>query len=242
MQKIANVFAPGGVVRASINLGNPILAHRVDGVAGGVSVDLAQKLARELGLALELVVVDSARESVENVERGKTDFGFFAIDPKRAEKIAFSAPYLLIEGAYLVMESSPLQAIQDVDMPFHRITVGAGSAYDLFLTRSLKSARIERVAESPKVVEAMRLSGVEVAAGVKQQLEADAARFGDMRLLPDRFMVIEQAMGVHRSRGEAAAKWLTAFVERMKAEGFIQEALARHQIEGATVAPAIGIE
>ena len=52
-------------------------------------------------------------------------------------------------------------------------------------------------------------------------------------------MVIQQAIGVPRSRGDAAAAYLGAYVEEMKASGFVAEALKRHGIEGASVAPPI---
>ncbi len=237
---IVAAFAPRGALRASINLGNPILAHRdaASGEAGGVSVDLARAFARQLGVALELVVFDTAAKSVEAVKAEEADIGFFAIDPLRGEGIRFTAPYVLIEGAYLVRDASPLQSNDEVDRAGTRVMVGKGSAYDLYLTRELKAATIERAPSSPAVVDTFIAEGADVAAGVKQQLQADAARIGGLRLLPGRFMVIQQAMGTPASRGEAAAAVLAAFVEEAKASGFVAEALARHGIEGASVAPA----
>jgi polar amino acid transport system substrate-binding protein len=136
--------------------------------------------------------------------------------------------------------SSPsLRANEEVDQAGHRLVVGKGSAYDLFLTRSLQHAQILRSPTSPTVVDTFLEQDAEVAAGVKQQLEADAQRIGGLRLLDGRFMVIEQAMGTPKSRGAAAADFLNQFVERMKASGFVG-ALARHQVKGATVAPAAG--
>jgi polar amino acid transport system substrate-binding protein len=120
------------------------------------------------------------------------------------------------------------------------VVVGKGSAYDLFLTRSLQHAQILRSPTSPTVVDTFLELGAEVAAGVRQQLEADAQRFGGLRLLDGRFMVIQQAMGTPKSRGDAAADFLNRFVERMKASGFVAKALERHQVQGATVAPAAG--
>ncbi|WP_322981431.1 ABC transporter substrate-binding protein [Pseudomonas sp. C11] len=238
---LLNAFAPEGRLRASINLGNPILAGRDEnGQPCGVSVDLARALAAQLGVELELVVWDAAGKSVEAVEDERADFGFFAIDPKRAERIAFTDAYVLIEGSYLVREDSPLRDNAEVDGAGTRVTVGKGSAYDLFLTRALQQATIERAPTSPAVVEHFLAHGHEVAAGVRQQLEADAALIGGLRLLPGRFMVIRQAMGVPRSRGEEALRFLAQFVEEMKESGFVAEALARHGIQGASVAPANG--
>jgi polar amino acid transport system substrate-binding protein len=233
-------FAPHGALRASINLGNPILAGAdpAGGQARGVSVDLATALARRLGVPLELVVFDTAAQSVEAVTQVRADIGFFAVDPVRGAGIGFSAPYVLIEGCYLVRQDSPLQANEDVDRAGTRVVVGAGSAYDLHLTRELKQASLVRAPSSPMVVDVFVERQLDVAAGVKQQLEADLLRFPGHRLLPGRFMVIQQAMGLPRGRGEAARAFLAGFVEDMKASGFVREALARHGVAGASVAPA----
>jgi polar amino acid transport system substrate-binding protein len=233
-------FIPTGRLRASINVGNPILARRDDGPGGaaGVSVDLARAFAKRLGVELELVVFDSAGKSVDAVTADQADFGFFAIDPVRGAGINFTDAYVLIEGAYLVREASPLRDMAEVDRPGNRVTVGKGSAYDLYLTRELKNAEIVRAPTSPAVVDSFIAENTEVAAGVKQQLEADMRRVPGLRLLPGSFMVIRQAMGMPKSRGDAAANELRAFVEEMKASGFVADALKRHNIEGAAVAPA----
>ncbi|MEW7847602.1 ABC transporter substrate-binding protein [Massilia aurea] len=236
---IRSAFTPQGALRASINLGNPILACRdADGAARGVSVDLATRFAALLGVELELVVVDAAGKSVDVVVSEQADIGFFAIDPLRGEHIAFTAAYVLIEGCYLVRDDSSLRANEEVDAAAHRVVVGKGSAYDLYLTRTLQQARIVRSPTSPTVVDTFIEQGADVAAGVRQQLEADAHRIGGLRLLGERFMVIGQAMGTPKSRGEDAAAFLAQFIEEMKASGFVDEALARHGIEGASVAPA----
>ena len=236
---IAALLAPGGKLRASINLGNPILANRhpETGEPVGVSVDLALALAQRLRVELELIVFDTAAKSVAAVRQEQADIGFFAVDPLRSAGTAFTAPYVLIEGSYLVPTASALQANEDVDRPGVRVTVGQGSAYDLFLTRELKQAEIVRAPSSPAVVEVFVVQRLEVAAGVRQQLEADLVRFPGLRLLPGRFMVIEQAMATPSTRGPQAASYLQEFVEDVKASGFVAEALARHGIQGASVAP-----
>lgn len=236
---VVATFTPAGKLRAGINLGNPILAniHPETGEPFGVSIDLARAFAAKLDAELELVVFDAAGKSVEAIGDERADFGFFAVDPLRGEKIAFTAPYVLIEGFYLVRADSPIRTNRDVDQAHNRVAVGKGSAYDLFLARELKAARIVRAPTSQAVVQTFLAQQLEVAAGVKQQLEADARKTAGLRLLDERFMVIQQAMGVAKSRGAAAAQVLNAFVEEMKASGFIADALRRHGIAGASVAP-----
>lgn len=233
-------FASAGNLRASINLGNPILAGTdpATGKPYGVSIDLALEFGRRLGFEVELITFDTAGKSVQAVADEKADIGFFAIDPVRGARIAFTAAYVLIEGFYLVRDESPIQNNADVDHARNRVAVGNGSAYDLYLSRELKRAQIIRAPSSPTVLKTFIEHELEVVAGVKQQLLQQAADISGLRLLPERFMVIQQAMGVPRSRGEEAALFLRQFVEEMKASGFIADALARHRINGASVAPA----
>nr|WP_316642366.1 ABC transporter substrate-binding protein [uncultured Roseateles sp.] len=226
-----------GKLRAAINFGNPILATRTaGGEAQGVSVDLAREAGRRLGLPVELVLFNSAGTVVEAVKARQVDLAFVAIDPVRAADMDYTAPYVIIEGAYLVRQDSALQRNEDVDRAGTRVVVGRGSAYDLYLTRALKSASLERAPTSPAVTDMLLAQGFEVAAGVKQQLEADARRVGGVRLLPGRFMVIEQAMGVPKGR-LASQAWLSRFIEEMKDSGFVAGALQRQGIQGAAVAP-----
>jgi polar amino acid transport system substrate-binding protein len=227
-----------GKLRAAINFGNPILANRgPGGEPVGVSVDLAREAAKRLGVPVELVTFNSAGNVVEAIKARTVDMAFVAIDPVRAADMEYTAPYVIIEGAYLVRNASPLQKNEDVDRAGTRVAAGRGSAYDLYLTRELKAAKIERAPTSPAVVDFFLAQNLEVAAGVKQQLEMDAKRVGGVRLLPGRFMVIEQSMGVPKGRTSAQA-WLSSFIEEMKATGFVAQALERHRIQGAVVAPA----
>ena len=239
---ILAAFTPTGSLRASINLGNPILANTdpATGAPCGVSVDLAHAFAQRLGVGIELVVFDAAGKSVQAVTDEKADIGFFAVDPLRGAGIAFTAPYVLIEGCYLVRDESPIRANEEVDRAGQSVVVGKGSAYDLHLTRELRNATIVRAPTSRAVVDTFVGQRADVAAGVRQQLEADAKRLGGLRLLDGRFMVIQQAMGTPKGRGPAAATFLAAFVEEMKAGGFVASALARHGIRGASVAPLEG--
>ena len=238
--EVVTAFTPAGPMRAAINPGNPILAGTdpSSGEPCGVSVDLARAFAEHLGVELELVVFDAAGKSVNAVTTGDADIGFFAIDPVRGAGIAFTAPYVLIEGCYLVQDASPIQCNEDVDRSGVRVVVGKGSAYDLYLSRELKHAEIVRAPTSPAVVRTFVEQGLDVAAGVRQQLESDLARFPGHRLLPEHFMVIQQAMGAPHDFPEAALRCLSAFVEDMKRSGFVAEALARHGVSGVTVAPA----
>lgn len=229
-------LVPRGELHAAINLGNPILARREGGELRGVSVDLARELAKRLVMPLQFVVYESAGNVVFAAASQAWDVAFVAIDPARGRDMLQTNPYVIIEGAYLVAADSPIRSNDQVDRPGVRIAVGKGSAYDLYLSRTLKHAQIVRAPTSPAVTDLFVAQKLDVAAGVRQQLEADAKRLPGLRVLDGRFMVIQQAMATLPGR-DAGLAYLNTFVEQMKASGFVAEALVRHKIEGVSVAP-----
>jgi polar amino acid transport system substrate-binding protein len=235
---VVRALAPGGTLRAAINFGNPILANRdaKTGEAVGVSVDLARELGRRLNVPVELVTFTAAGKVVEALTANEVSIAFVAIDPLRAVSTFYTAPYVVIEGAYLVRNDSPLTSNVEVDRTGNRVAAAKGSAYDLYLARELKHAKIVHAPTSQTVTDTMVAQNLEVAAGVKQQLQMDASRVPGVRLLPGRFMVINQAMGTPVARA-AAGEYLKTFIEEMKASGFVAASLSRHGIQGAEVAP-----
>jgi polar amino acid transport system substrate-binding protein len=231
-------IAPTGKLRAAINVSNIVLAQRdpAGGDPHGITVDLARELARRLGLPIELVIFQSAGRVTDALKTEAWDIAFLANEPVRAAVIDFTAPYVLIEGTYMVPMDSPLKAIADVDRAGVRIAVAQGSAYDLYLTRTLESATLVRYATASLAVPQFVADKLEVAAGVRQPLLLFAKTNPDVRVMEGRFQVIEEAIGTPRGR-DIGAPYLRAFVEEMKATGFVARALERSNQPDATVAP-----
>jgi polar amino acid transport system substrate-binding protein len=227
-------LAPTGKLRVAINLGNIVLAQGTPDDPKGVTPELARELAKRLGVPAELTCFDAAGKAFEALKAGKIDVLFLAIEPVRAAEIEFTAPYVIIEGVYMVKTDSPLKSPAEVDRPGIRIGVNKASAYDLFLTRSLKNATLERSEDGASLFIEKKL---DAAGGVKQALQAFAKGRSDVRLIEERFMEIRQAMGTPKGR-IAGANYLRAYVEEMKANGFVADALKRSGQGDATVAPA----
>lgn len=236
--ELRRALAPSGVLRATINLGNPVLAHSHSSKEkpAGVTVDLARRLGGLLQLPVEFLCFDTPARAGAAIVASEADVGFLAIDPTRAESLRFTRPYVQIEGCYLVRDTSPLQGADEVDRPGTNIVVGVGSAYALFLARELRAARLVQVPTSEEVVTTL-LSNPElhVAAGVRQQLEADMAKVGGGRLLPDAFMAIRQGMVVSRHCDAGVLSYLDDFLRDAHNSGFLAESFRLHGITGATL-------
>ncbi len=217
-------IAPTGVLRASINLGNPVLAQGSPQDPTGVTVDLARELAKRLGVPVELVCFDAARKSFEAMAVGDADLCFLAIDPARETQVAFSEPYVVIEGVYVVPETSALRSTEDVDRYGVRVGVKEGSAYDLFLTRELRRATVVRGVEG---VQVFTEQGLEVGAGIRQPVTDFVATRTGVRLIEPAFMQIRQAVGLPRSRSDASVRFVSEVVRELVDNGFVADALER---------------
>jgi polar amino acid transport system substrate-binding protein len=233
-------FAPTSTLRVGINLGNPLLAttdeqsHEVK----GVTVDIAHEIAQRLKLPITFISFKTAGATVEAVKNGDVDLVFVAIDPVRGADISYTPAYIQIEGAYMVKATSTLTKNEEVDMLGNEIVVGKGSAYDLYLTREIKSATLIRSTSSQSVVDDFMNGSGNIAAGVKQQLELDAQRYSGLRMLPGCFMVINQAIGIPKARAhfENTSNYLGTIITELKQSGFVAQAMQRHHIQGAKVA------
>jgi polar amino acid transport system substrate-binding protein len=232
-------LAPTGTLRAGINHGNPILAQKdpATGELRGITVDLSRELGRRIGVPVALVPYDAAGKMTDALKDGAWDVAFLAVDPARAAEISFTAPYLEIEGTYLVPEDSPIRSVADADREGVRIAAGAKSAYDLFLSRNLQRAQIVRAPTALEAVDLFASERLDAVAGVRQALAAAAARLPGTRVVDGRFMVIEQAAGTPRGR-DAGAAYLHEFIEEAKASGLVAELLKKSGVgDSATVAP-----
>jgi polar amino acid transport system substrate-binding protein len=233
-------LAPTGKLRVGINYGNPVLAtrDRTSGQLSGVAVDLARELGRRTDLPVELVGFESAGKMVEGLQAAAWDVAFLAVDPGREQDINFTAPYIEIEGTYLLPPGSALVAIADVDREDVRVGVSSKSAYDLFLSRDLKHAQLVR-ASSPGAAFDLILAGkVDALGGVRQHLVANTAKLPGSRVLDGRFMAIQQALGIPKGR-EAGISYLREFIEDVKASGLVARALEKAGVQGVSIAPRV---
>jgi polar amino acid transport system substrate-binding protein len=232
--EVVKDLATDGVLRASINLGNPVLAQGTPEAPAGVTVDIAREIASRLDVPVELICFDAARKSFEAMTSGQADICFLAIDPAREAEVAFTAPYVVIEGVYAVPRESPIAGVADVDRSGVRVGVKRGSAYDLYLSRTLQHAT---VVPGDEGVTEFRAQNLEVAAGIRQPITDYVAANPDLRVIDERFMQIQQAVGTTKSRSPETIAFLRSLIEDLKSTGFIAASLRASNRLDAMVAP-----
>lgn len=230
---VENELAPTGVLRAGINMSNFLLVtgRTEDGSPDGVSPDMARAIAQRIGVPVSLVPFRTPGEVADAADADMWDIALIGAEPQRAERIAFTDAYVEIEATYLVPAGSPIRSVEDVDRPGNRIAVAARSAYDLWLERNIGQAELVRSQGLDGSFETFVERGLEALAGLRPRLTEDVGRLPGARILDGRFTAVQQAIGVHRSRPEAAT-FLAGFVEEAKASGLVESLIRRHGVTG----------
>ena len=231
-------LAPGGKIRIGLNYQNFLLVLKdaPDGSPTGIAPDLGRALAKAAGLEVQFIRFDSAGGLADAVKDGAWDVAFLGSEPSRAEQIAFSAAYLEIPVTFLVPPDSPIQSIAEVDREGVRVAVAEKSAYDLYLTRTLKHAKLMRVKGIGESYDLFVREKLEVLSGLKPRLVSDNERLPGSRILEGQVTGVQQSAGVPRAR-EHAARWVRAFIEDIKRSGHVARTIEKHGVRGVTVAP-----
>lgn len=231
-------LAPGGKLRAGINHSNFLLVTpgSPHGAPKGIAPDLAVELARRAGVPLEFVSFDAAGKLADAVKAAAVDIGFLGNEPQRADVIAFSPAYVELPVTYLVPAGSALRTIAEVDRAGVRIAVSARSAYDLYLSRSLKHAQLVRAEGIPASAALFAEQKLEALAGLKPGLMAQAQKLPGARVLEGQVTAVQQSIGAPKNRS-AAAQFLREFVEEIKRSGLVARTVEKHGVQGINVAP-----
>lgn len=236
---IAAELAPTGRLRAALNMANFLLTRKdaKSGAPEGIAVDIARELGRRLGTPVDLLPYDSPGAVADAVTSGAWDVGLIGAEPQRATHIAFTAAYLEIEATYLVPPNSPIASIDDVDREGVRIACLGRAAYELYLSRNLKHAKLVLEPSFEAAFQRFVSDKLDAEAGLRTQLEDDAKRLPGSRVLDGKFSAVQQAIGTPKTR-EGAARYLREFVEDIKATGFVAHIIQQNGIRGVSVAPA----
>jgi polar amino acid transport system substrate-binding protein len=231
-------LAPTGTLRAGINLSNFLLVtgRSPSGDPEGVSPDMARAIADKLGVKVTYVPFKTPGELADQAGNNVWDIGLIGAEPQRAEKIAFTNAYVEIEATYLVPAGSPIKSIAEVDKPGVRIAVTARAAYDLWLERNIKQAKLVRSSSLDAAMEQFQAEKLEALAGLRPRLLTDVAKIPGARILDGQFTAVQQAVGTSRANA-AGAEFLRKFVEEAKASGLVAKLIEKHKVRGLSVAP-----
>jgi polar amino acid transport system substrate-binding protein len=232
-----NELTPTGTLRVGVNMSNFLLTRTDEksGKPAGVAVDLGRELGRRLGVEVEIIPYPNPGALADAAPTGAWDVGFLGAEPQRANEIDFTAAYVEIEATYLVPPGSALRSIADVDGEGIRIAVPTKSAYELYLTRSLKHAKLVHEKGADNAFKRFVDDKLDALAGLKPRLVTDCDKLPGSRIVEGRFTAVQQAVGTPKGRS-AGAQYLREFVEDIKASGLVAKTIEANGVRGLTVA------
>lgn len=228
--ELRHAFAPTGTLRVALNHGNRVLVSRdTDGSAKGITVDLAHALAKYLDLPLTFIHRERAIDVSSIAQDDVYDICFLAVDPERAKTIHFTAPYVQIEGSYLISPTCGTVDAHSLVNEGHKVGTVDGSAYTLNLSRKAGAENLVLYPDISTALAALDQRKVAAIAGIKDVMKTEADQRPGARIAEPPFMVIRQAMGLPTGRPDAA-NFLTEFVAEHLHSGYIKEILERHGV------------
>jgi polar amino acid transport system substrate-binding protein len=229
---LSDLIEPG-VLNVGINLGNILLVTGT-GPAGepqGVAPDMAAGIADQLGVAVKYNTYATPGEVADAAARNEWDIGLIAVEPKRAEVIAFCDAYVEIEATYLVPEGSTFQTVDDIDQPGVRIAVSERAAYDLYLSRTLNHAELHRASGLPGAFELFKSEKLDALAGLVPALKGNAENLPGSRLINGNYTTVQQAIGT-RPNCPALNTVVQQFLDAAKTSGLVNKLIDKHGVTG----------
>lgn len=235
------VLAPTGTLRAAYIVANLAQARRdpQTGAVSGVVADITRELSRRAGVPMTLTPLATAADVLGAVRNGSADIGFVAPNPQRQGVVRHSQTYMLVQQSALVRADSRARSVRDLDSAGQVIGVNTDDSVGVWLQERLAAARV-RATPDYTLREAVRWlddGTVTAFAGNRQRLAANTRDVTGLRLLPDNFYGVPQAIAVPLDRGDRL-KWIDAALDELRAAGFLADAVSRSGVDGLDVAPA----
>ena len=235
------VLAPTGTLRAAYIVANLAQARRdpATGVVSGVAADITRELGRRAGVPVTIAPLRTAADVLEAVRSGSADIGFVAPNPERQGVVLYSQTYMLVQQSALVRADSNLHSVRDVDRPGQLIGVNTDDSVGVWLQGRLAAAHVRATPDYTlrEAVQWLKDGSVTAFAGNRQRLAANTRDVTGLRLLPDNFYGVPQAIAVPLDRSDRL-KWINAALDELRVAGFLAASVSRSGVDGLDVAPA----
>jgi polar amino acid transport system substrate-binding protein len=231
---------PTGKLRIGLALApspSPLFVVKTaDGMPRGVTVDLGRELAQSLGVEADFNAAPNTGELTDALEAGQIDVAFMPVDDERKRRIDFGPVYFLVESTYMVMESSGIRKVDEVDRPGVRVVGIANTTTIRAAARSLTKTTIKAAQSIGEAIEMMSGGKADAFALSRDSLPPFVARMPGSRIVDGGFQLTGVAIAVPKGRPEALA-YVTAFLEKAKNSGVVRKAFNAAGLSHLMVAP-----
>jgi polar amino acid transport system substrate-binding protein len=215
-------------IRIGIDLGLPPYGMMDDKLQpAGVDVEVARKLASDLGVALEIVSSTGASR-VPNLQTNKADLiiSTLSITPERAKVIDFSVPYMPIQTIVFAPKGIVIKGMED--LAGKRVATSRGTGMDTQLTREAKGANIVRYEDDATLITAAITGQADIIGGTGAHL-ATVVDKSPGREMERKFVMqnFNAAIGLRKNEPELLG-WVNQWVKTNLGNGTIGTIYRKH--------------
>lgn len=208
-------------IRIGIDLGLPPYGMMDAQVQpAGLDVEVAKKLAADLGVALEIVSSTGASR-VPNLQTNKADLiiSTLSITPERAKVIDYSVPYMPIQTIVFAPKRMKIDSMADLDGK--KVATSRGTGMDTQLTREAKGAALTRYEDDATLITAAVSGQADIVGGTSAHL-ATVVEKNPGREMEKKFVMtnFRAAIGLRKNEPELKA-WVDEWVRTNLKNGFL---------------------
>jgi len=231
--EVRQALAPSGVLRVGVYPGSPTswVKDPKTGESVGIALDLGKGMAKRLDVPVQVVEFDRVAQVLDALKDGKVDMTFTNATAVRAKDMDFTDPLVRLELGYLVIGSSPLTSLNDIDQAGKRIGVSQGSSSQGVLTQRFKLAKVvpaESLAQAQTLLNTQQIDAFATNKGILFEM-SDA--LPGSRVLTGRWGLENLAIAIPKGR-EAGRSFVEKFSKEVSLSGELDKAVQRSGLRG----------
>jgi polar amino acid transport system substrate-binding protein len=231
--EVRQALAPSGVLRVGVYPGSPTswVKDPKTGESVGIALDLGKGMAKRLDVPVQVVEFDRVAQVLDALKDGKVDMTFTNATAVRAKDMDFTEPLVRLELGYLVIGSSPLNSLNDIDQAGIRVGVSQGSSSQGVLTQRFKLAKVipaESLAQAQSLLNSKQIDAFATNKGILFEM-SDA--LPGSRVLTGRWGLENLAIAVPKGR-EVGRSFVDNFAKEVSRSGELDKAVQRSGLRG----------
>lgn len=196
-----------------------------DGEAAGVDVDIANEIAKDMGVELEVINMDFGA-IIDSLRAGKGDFSAagMTVKPDRLEQVDFTIEYTT--SAQHIIRKAGSDITNELDGK--KVAVQESTTGDLYVTDTFPNAEVLRFKSGIDAGNALRSGKCDAVVIDKLPAESIAENSeGELEVLPDPLTEESYAIAIKKDSPDLVAA-INSTLERLMAEGKIDELVTKH--------------
>ena len=190
----------------------------------GIDVEIADAIAKELGMELE--IVDMEFDSIiTSVQKGEVDFGMagMTVTDERKEEVDFTSSYATGVQVIVVTEGSDIATLDDLEGK--KIGTQLGTTGDIYSKDDFGEENVVSYSKGADAIIALKGGDVDAVIIDNEPAKAFVADNEGLKILDTEYAIEDYAIAISKDNTELLDE-INAALEKLTADGTIDEIIA----------------